>query len=106
MGMIHLTIKLVTVAILLVVILYLLTDLFSSKTSKDECEINGVKLGNLFKLICEIDEGIKLYLDTQTGFMYLVSENGVTPVLNQRGKPRKYEEFLESVKGDTDDWQE
>ena len=68
-------------------------------TKKEDTEINGIKLGDMFKLICEIDDQTRLYLDTQTMFMYLMCDSGITPVLDSKGKPRKYEEFLSSIKG-------
>ncbi len=82
-------------AFLYFIYLALTDNLFKQK----EESINGVKLGNIFKLICEIDEGVRLYLDTETKIMYLVCEDGITPVLDAKGKPRKYEEFLDSIRG-------
>jgi hypothetical protein len=82
-------------ALLYFIYLVLSSNLFKQK---EEC-INGVKLGNIFKLICEIDESVRLYLDTGTKIMYLVSEDGITPVLDAKGKPRKYTEFIESIRG-------
>ena len=78
----------------------LIKDIVDNK--KEDNEINGIKLGDMFKLICEIDEQTRLYLDTQTMFMYLMCDNGITPVLDSKGKPRKYVEFLDSIRGKDD----
>ena len=87
--------------ILVSAVLYVIYDaLIGDKLNKKSVEeINGVKLGDVFKLICEIDEGVRLYLDTETKIMYLVSEEGITPILDAKGKPRKYTEFIESIRG-------
>lgn len=73
--------------------------IFDNKKSKS---INGIKLGDLFKLVCEIDENTRLYLDTETRVMYLATDEGITPILDAKGKPRKYVEFMESIKGKED----
>ena len=86
--------------ILFVLIGYVAYDIITTSRVKRKLkEVNGVKLGDVFKLICEIDECTRLYLDTQTSFMYLMCDTGITPVLDSKGKPRKYSEFLSSING-------
>ena len=100
MELLDLTLELICNLAIIFGLCYLIYELIVEKpfAKKDE-EINGVKLGNIFKLICEIDDGVRLYLDTETKIMYLVCEEGITPVLDTKGKPRKYEEFLNSIRG-------
>lgn len=95
-DLLDIILRFICLGVVLYFIYLALTD--DSKKQKEE-SINGVKLGNVFKLICEIDEGVRLYLDTETKIMYLVCEEGITPVLDTKGKPRKYEEFLDSIRG-------
>lgn len=64
------------------------------KKSKD---INGVKLGETFKLLCEVDDNVCIYLDTETKFLYLLSEGSITPLLDKNGKIKKYKEFIETL---------
>lgn len=64
------------------------------KKSKD---VNGVKLGDTFKLVCEIDDNVCIYMDTETKFLYLLSEGSITPLLDKNGKIKKYKEFIETL---------
>lgn len=63
-----------------------------------ELEINGVKLGDLFKVVCSINDEFTLILDTETKFLYLASEDGITPLLDKNGKPKKYKSLGEIIK--------
>ena len=60
-------------------------------------DINGVKLGETFKVLCEIDDNVSIYLDTETKFLYLLSEGSITPLLDKNGKIKKYKEFIETL---------
>lgn len=64
------------------------------KKSKD---VNGVRLGDTFKLVCEVDDNVSIYLDTETKFLYLLSEGSITPLLDKNGKIKKYKEFIETL---------
>lgn len=64
------------------------------KKTKD---VNGVKLGETFKLVCEIDNNVCIYMDTETKFLYLLSEGSITPLLDKNGKIKKYKEFIETL---------
>lgn len=64
------------------------------KKTKD---VNGVKLGDTFKLVCKIDENVCIYLDTETKFLYLLSEGSIAPLLDKNGKIKKYKEFVETL---------
>lgn len=64
------------------------------KKTKD---VNGVKLGDTFKLVCEVDDNVSIYLDTETKFLYLLSEGSITPLLDKNGKIKKYKEFIETL---------
>lgn len=68
--------------------------IFDRKKSKD---VNGVKLGDTFKLVCEVDDNVCIYLDTETKFLYLLSEGSITPLLDKNGKIKKYKEFIETL---------
>jgi hypothetical protein len=67
---------------------------FDRKKSKN---INGVKLGETFKLVCEVDDNVCIYMDTETKFLYLLSEGSITPLLDKNGKIKKYKEFIETL---------
>lgn len=60
-------------------------------------DVNGVKLGDTFKLVCEIDDNVRIYMDTETKFLYLLSEGSITPLLDKNGKIKKYKEFIETL---------
>lgn len=60
-------------------------------------DVNGVKLGDTFKLVCEIDDNVCIYMDTETKFLYLLSEGSITPLLDKNGKIKKYKEFIETL---------
>jgi hypothetical protein len=60
-------------------------------------DVNGVKLGDTFKLVCEVDDNVSIYLDTETKFLYLLSEGSITPLLDKNGKIKKYKEFIETL---------
>lgn len=60
-------------------------------------DVNGVKLGDTFKLLCEVDDNVSIYLDTETKFLYLLSEGSITPLFDKNGKIKKYKEFIETL---------
>ena len=64
---------------------------------KKKKDVNGVKLGETFKLLCEIDDNVCIYMDTETKFLYLLSEGSITPLLDKNGKIKKYKEFIETL---------
>ena len=68
--------------------------IFDKKKTKD---VNGVKLGETFKLVCEVDDNVCIYMDTETKFLYLLSEGSITPLLDKNGKIKKYKEFIETL---------
>ena len=68
--------------------------IFDKKKTKD---VNGVKLGDTFKLVCEVDDNVCIYMDTETKFLYLLSEGSITPLLDKNGKIKKYKEFIETL---------
>lgn len=74
-----------------IVVTYLI---FDKKKTKD---VNGVKLGETFKLVCEVDDNVCIYMDTETKFLYLLSEGSITPLLDKNGKIKKYKEFIETL---------
>ena len=79
-------------------ILWLCYKSLKDKNS-DKCEINGVILGDNFKLICEMeDEDIKLFVDVSTKVLYLATQEGITPLLDEKGKPTKYNTLEDTLK--------
>lgn len=65
--------------------------------NKKKLVVNGVKLGDLFRVVCEMED-FKLVLDTETLFLYLISEDGITPLLDKNGKPKRYKNFGDIVR--------
>lgn len=80
----------VFVAIVLLIILPL-------KDKNTKLEINGVRLGDMFSVLCETED-FKVIIDKETKYIYIMSEDGITPLLNSNGKPKKYKEFSDVIR--------
>ena len=91
--------KILTIICIVLVIVCIVQSYIFNRIMKGSKVVGGIELGSNFETVCFIDEtDTRIILDRATSNLYIANDEGITYLMDEKGKPLKYDGFGDLAK--------